>query len=78
MILVAAVPQIEGFTVESMLELAKTSVATLRHLLDKRDWDGLNPSGWQIFSTRLSAQNSRRRSRMLSKKEKNASRRCTT
>jgi len=34
---VAAVPQIEGLTVESMLELAKTSVAALRHLPDERD-----------------------------------------
>jgi hypothetical protein len=39
---VAAVPQIEGLTVESMLELAKTSVAALRHLPDVSDWDGLN------------------------------------
>jgi rubrerythrin len=39
---VAAVPQIEGLTVESMLEFAKTSVAALRHLPDERDWDGLN------------------------------------
>jgi hypothetical protein len=39
---VAAVPQIEGLTVESMLELAKTSAAALRHLPDERDWDGLN------------------------------------
>ena len=38
----AAVPQIEGLTVESMLELANTSVAALRHLPDERDWDGLN------------------------------------
>ena len=38
----AAVPQIEGLTVERMLELAKTSVAALRHLPDERDWDGLN------------------------------------
>ncbi len=38
-ILVAAVPQIEGLTVESMLELAKTSVAAFRHLPDERDWD---------------------------------------
>ena len=38
----AAVPQIEGLTVESMLELAKMSAATLRHLPDERDWDGLN------------------------------------
>ena len=35
-------PQIEGFTVESMLELAKTSVAALSNLPDERDWDGLN------------------------------------
>ena len=35
-------PQIEGLTVESMLELAKTSVAALRDLPDERDWDGLN------------------------------------
>ena len=38
----AAVPQIEGLTVESMLELAKMSVAALRHLPDEHDWDGLN------------------------------------
>ena len=38
----AAVPQIEGLTVEIMLELAKTSAAALRHLADERDWDGLN------------------------------------
>ena len=38
----AAVPQIEGLTVDSMLELAKTSVAALMHLPDERDWDGLN------------------------------------
>ena len=37
----AAVPQIEGLTVKSMLELAKTSAAALRHLPDERDWDGL-------------------------------------
>ena len=38
----AAVPQIEGLTVEAMLELAKTSAAALRHLPDERDGDGLN------------------------------------
>ena len=38
----AAGPQIEGLTVESMLELAKNFVAALRHLPDERDWDGLN------------------------------------
>ena len=38
----AAVPQIEGLSVESMLELAKTFVAALIHLPDERDWDGLN------------------------------------
>ena len=38
----AAVPQIEGLTVEAMRELAKTSAAALRHLPDERDWDGLN------------------------------------
>ena len=38
----AAVPQIEGLTVESMLEFAKTSAAALRHLPDERDWDGVN------------------------------------
>jgi hypothetical protein len=39
---VAAVPQNEGLTVESMVELAKISAAALRHLPDERDWDGLN------------------------------------
>ena len=38
----AAVPQIEGLTVEEMLELAKTSPNALKHLPDERDWDGLN------------------------------------
>ena len=38
----AAVPQIEGHTIESMLELAKTSAAALRHLPDELDWDDLN------------------------------------
>ena len=38
----AAVPQIEGLTVEAMLELAKTSAGALRHLPDERYWDGLN------------------------------------
>ena len=38
----AAVPQIEGLTVEDMLELAKTSPNALKHLPDERDWDGLN------------------------------------
>ena len=42
MILVAAVPQIEGLTVEDMLELAKTSPNALKHLPNERDWDGLN------------------------------------
>lgn len=40
--MVAAVPQIEGLTVEDMLEVAKTNINTLRHLPDERDWDGLN------------------------------------
>ena len=38
----AAVPQIEGLTIEDMLELAKTSPNALKHLPDERDWDGLN------------------------------------
>ena len=41
-IMVAAVPQIEGLTVEDMLELAKTSPNALKHLPDERDWDGIN------------------------------------
>jgi hypothetical protein len=36
------VPQIEGLTLESILELAKTSTAALRHLPDERDLDDLN------------------------------------
>jgi hypothetical protein len=39
---VAAVPQIEGLTVEDMLELAKTSPSALKHIPDERDWDGLS------------------------------------
>jgi hypothetical protein len=41
-VLVAAVPQIEGLTVEDMLDLAKTSQNALKHIPDERDWDGLN------------------------------------
>jgi hypothetical protein len=40
--MVAAVPQIEGLTVEDMLTLAKTSQNALRHIPDERDWDGLS------------------------------------
>ena len=38
----AAVPQIEGLTVEDMLELVKTSATALRHLPDERDWDHMD------------------------------------
>ena len=38
----AAVPQIEGLTVEDMLELAKTSPIALKHIPDERDWDSLS------------------------------------
>ncbi len=38
----AAVPQIEGLTVEDMLELAKTSPVALKHIPDERDWDSLS------------------------------------
>ena len=38
----AAVPQIEGLTVEDMLELAKASPNALRHIPDERDWDSLS------------------------------------
>jgi hypothetical protein len=41
-ILIAAVPQIEGLTVEDMLDLAKTSNNALKHLPDERDWEGIN------------------------------------
>jgi hypothetical protein len=40
--MIAAVPQIEGLTVEDMLDLAKTSNNTLKHLPDERDWEGIN------------------------------------
>ena len=40
--MVAAVPQIEGLTVEDMLELARTSQSALRHLPDERDWDHMD------------------------------------
>jgi hypothetical protein len=39
---VTAVPQIEGLTVEDMLELTKTSPNALKHLQNERDLDGLN------------------------------------
>ncbi|MFN9978735.1 MAG: hypothetical protein ACK53Y_02415 [bacterium] len=40
-------PQIEGLTVEDMLELARTSPNALRHLPDECDWDGLNRK-WMV------------------------------
>ena len=38
----AALPQIEGLTVEDMLEFARTKQAVLRHLPDERDWDHID------------------------------------
>ena len=35
-------PQIEGLTVEDMLEIANSSPNALKHLPDERDWDGIN------------------------------------
>ena len=40
--IVAAVPQIEGLTVEDMLELAKRHPNTMKHLPDERDWDHMD------------------------------------
>jgi hypothetical protein len=40
--MVAAVPQIEGLTVEDMLELAKASQRALTHIPDERDWDHMD------------------------------------
>jgi hypothetical protein len=39
---VAAVPQIDGLTVEDMLDLAKKTPNTLKHLPDQRDWDHMD------------------------------------
>ncbi len=39
---VAAVPQIEGLTIEEMLESAHGKPAVLRHLPDERDWDHID------------------------------------
>ena len=39
---IAAVPQIEGLTVEDMLESSKGKAAVLRHLPDERDWDHMD------------------------------------
>ena len=41
-VVVAAVPQIEGLTVEDMLESSKGKAAVLRHLPDERDWDHMD------------------------------------
>ena len=41
-ILVSAVPQIEGLTVEDMLDFARGKQAVLRHLPDERDWDHMD------------------------------------
>ena len=38
----AAVPQIDGLTVEDMLDLAKKTPNTLKHLPDQRDWDHMD------------------------------------
>ncbi len=38
----AAVPQIEGLTVDEMLESAKGKAGVLRHLPDERDWDHMD------------------------------------
>ncbi len=40
--MVAAVPQIEGLTVEDMLELAKTCPNSLKYIPDERDWDHMD------------------------------------
>ena len=40
--MVAAVPQIEGLTVEDMMELAYTSQKAMRHLPIERDWDHMD------------------------------------
>ena len=40
--MVAAVHQIEGLTVEDMLEFARTKQAVLRNLPDERDWDHMD------------------------------------
>jgi len=41
-VVVAAVPQIEGLTVDDMLESSKGKAAVLRHLPDERDWDHID------------------------------------
>ena len=61
----AGVPQIEGLTVEDMLELAKTSPNPLKHLPDVRDWDGLNHKWVADILYILSTPNLKRSSRML-------------
>ena len=58
-------PQIEGLTVEDMLELAKTSPNALKHLPDERDWDGLNRKWVADILIELITQNLKRSSRML-------------
>ena len=40
--MVAAVPQIEGLTVEDMLDLAKGSQRALSHIPDERDWEHMD------------------------------------
>ncbi len=40
--MVAAVPQIEGLTVEDMLESTRGKQSVLRHLPDERDWDRID------------------------------------
>ena len=41
-VIVAAVPQIEGLTVEDILELAEKHANTMKFLPDKRDWDHMD------------------------------------
>ncbi len=40
--LVAAVPQIEGLTIDDMLALAEKTPNTLKFIPDKRDWDHMD------------------------------------
>jgi hypothetical protein len=41
-VMVAAVPQIEGLTVEDMLDLAKNSPNVMKHIPDQRDWEHID------------------------------------
>ena len=77
--MVAAVPQIEGLTIEDMLELAKTSQKAMRHLPEERDLDHIDRKRLSDVLYTVERESSlSRRSRMPLRLGKSVSSRGTT